>query len=481
MIEIRSYFGLIHKTAVEGLYNLRANLSNEPNAPVLLGADLSFVQALRSLISPLVRPLPYPEWVFACLAIRGDHIYRQHKDMILRDWNMLQSFNDGELDFRVGLRAAYGCALVCVTRNFARLRPDQVSTWLDASHSLWKALAQCSIDRLTEMYGSLRDLETQSLLLDAIIERSRLIKENSPMYTTLSALLLESNSIEGKCHITPNPVARETADLFQNILTNRDVEEEYKKLYARLYDPASFQDAYAAARGCRLMSVPGLLPFWDLYGVTLQGGVIYVDQLKEKSKELSTRYQLCILLHEFAHLLLRVNKTRWNSFHQVATPAQAASPVKRPSEGTSKTPKKQRKQKEAESAPKEVSTLEGLHQLSPPLVQAPQSAAEAMQTIVAHVNEVFSCRDRAEAGYDIEAAIFGKRLTFLCVSSARVLIKWANHSYKLRQFTVKFNQKNTTANLAQEESTTMRRTEDLTSSVDFVLVRGMCGVTSSAK
>ena len=81
-----------------------------------------------------------------------------------------------------------------------------------------------------------------------------------------------------------------------------------------------YQAAKHALEG-NMFLLSGLRVNWGILGTTLPIGITLIDKPRRIRLNLRYGYQLFIALHEFAHFLLRVGKTKWLN---VLTPPASA-------------------------------------------------------------------------------------------------------------------------------------------------------------
>jgi len=503
ILDLQRYFKLLYRIGESNLKMLKGLVERKAQPTrkkTVIQRDQKLLGKLMAVktqlhFSPREDRTSFPLWIWDVLLEQGESLYATHRLVITQLWGVLQETSSGELDLKAGLQAGLGHSLACAAYNLAELPDREVWFWLHRSSSLWKGLSLCNLEKLAESYER-EEEPTRYLLLDAMLVRAKMTHLVETLYFTLGARLLNSNTTECDSNLALSAVNEEVITKMKAILKKPDVMNVYKDIFMRTNPQGDFQIAFKQAFRVKPVTSDQLFKTWDLYGVTLRADVMYVDLLYgDYDDTLCDAYQLCQILHEFAHLLVRQGKTKWGEFHAVAPNSQSqalAEDYAMLQEPSTTAPLQEELPTSAVSLKRKASRIDPGTSKHPktvqPPVQVPLPASDLAPRDPKRPAQLQICEDigfnekpRKDAGDQIEEELFLGHLVQLRMSAAEKLLEWATTRTSLQEFAALFKELNESSATANEQSAPMGRSRRSTEQRSCVVMREVCGRSQNVK
>ena len=347
-----------------------------------VGTDHPFLTSAQTDPSPITRSLH-------TLLIHGEALFLKHRGELMGYWDTFVASGTGEIPCESAVWAGLVHCHACILRELYDIPAFLLRSLFRKKRGFWEVLATVSIPKLIADYSG-EPFISRNLLLDTMLSASLAQEESSDFFTRQGEFV--SMAIRTR---PVQPMPRRMHSEVESLLN----QDEIKALYLSICKTPSNQLTdtmyYSVISDFldRLYLTNIHYKLFDVYGITLTGRQVIIDDTlptdEEHFETLVKGYRIVIILHEFAHFLIRAPTRTVKDFMKTATPKKDWTSDYNPQ---GKTP------------------------------------------IRILIEEHFPISKHGEAGYLLETELFGSELTHINVAASVELLRMAECPKPLKTF-----------------------------------------------
>lgn len=299
----------------------------DPTQPV--DTPLELLKALASThldtTHPYLRlttdsPTPLLRSIYQLL-VYGEALFLKHQGELLSYWEALAQSHECDVAWDTALLAALMHSFACALRELHDITDDDLPDLLRKKREFWEVLANDSLLGLRDVYMN-EHPALRNLILDLMIVASQASAGTFVFYKRRAEYLLNIGKMTGLYKLDISGVEE-----LENLLANGDIKGIYLSICQTDVRTITNEEYIEAMREFYAkMFVTELKMSLIIYGVTLTGKQVIIDDSEpEFSADYQTllkAYRILILMHEFAHFLLRVSTRTFSEFMRCSTPSE---------------------------------------------------------------------------------------------------------------------------------------------------------------
>lgn len=318
----------------------------------------------------------------------------------------------------------------CILRELHDVPLSMFREILYVKQGFWEALATVSFPNLIAEYNSAPFL-TRNLLLNMMLNASQAQENTRDFYSSQGEFI----SMRRRTELIVQMPRGQYPEMEQ-LLNNDEIKAVYMTICRTRANRLNDAMYHSAIKNfLSNLYATNLHRTLGIYGTTMTCKQVIIDTSVPPNVEhfnvLMRSYRIVIMLHEFAHLLIRVHTNNVRDFLQTTTPEK-----------------------------------------DPNMTPSPQERTPVRSLIGEH----FPFSEHGEAGYILEKQLFAKDLFYINASAAAVLLEMAAHPKPLTSFQTEFN---SALDLPDQVSPRMQLGRSGRAGRD-VMFFGRCGILSPA-
>lgn len=267
------------------------------------------------------------------LLVYGEALFEKHQRELLGHWNLLAESIDGNIPWEAALLAALAHNHACILRELHDIKDSCLPDLLMNKLKYWRIFAYGGLVEVRDNFQN-DHLVLRNLALNVMIVASQGAGGDSKFFSSRAAFL--ENPEKSLTQILPKFLPE-----LRPLLLNHEIRQIYMTLCStptHTITDAEYTNAIREFLGNVYCSE--LKQSLGLYGVTLTSRQVVIDNSQPRSSqdfEMLKAYRIIILLHEFAHFVMRVSTRTLKEFLATATP----TPEDQPSAAIQMTPVRQ--------------------------------------------------------------------------------------------------------------------------------------------
>jgi len=327
------------------------------------------------------------------LLVYGEALFDKHQRELLGHWNLLAESIDGNIPWEAALLGALVHNHACILRELHDKSDSCLPDLLIKKLKYWHVFAYGGLTEIRDNFQN-DHLVIRNLALNVMIVTSQTTGGDSKFFSSRAAFL--KNPEKPLTQIQAKSISE-----LRLLLLNPEVRQIYKSVCTtpmHTITDAEYNEAICEFMGN--MYCTELKQSLGLYGVTLTGRQVVIDNSEPQDSRdltiLKKAYRIIILLHEFAHFVLRVSTRTLKEFLATATPIP-------------------------EGQPPSISKITPVRQV---------------------IQDNFPLDYPGEAGNLLENELFGKKPKLINLHAARILLEMAAHPQPLSIFKEEFGKAN---------------------------------------
>jgi len=435
--ELQLYFQSVHKVAelCEPDYFQSSLPSQPPIANATVSGDyvslrqwmLEYVGEAHPSIAPAQSdPSPILRALHSLL-IYGEALFLKYMPEVIGYWSALADSPRGDIPWNSALLASLVHCHACLLRELHDIPDDLLIRLLWAKHGFWEALSTVNILKLTETYSP-EPFIVRNLLLDVIIDASQSRLRDELFFSRRGECISMTISLK-RIRQIPIHFYQEVGQL----LNQEEVKSIYLKICRNQQNPINERIYHSAISdflsNLHFSNIHVVL--MNVYGVTLTGRQVVIDNTEplpgKHCTALKRAYVIVIMLHEYAHFLIRAPTNNVREYMNTATPTKKQT----------------------------------------------QSALQVQTQVRALIQDLFPLHEHGEAGYKLEKKLFGSELSYINAAASMILLKMAEEPMPLANFKREFGKAN---KLSEAESPRMLLNREGGRVGKDVMFFGRCGM-----